>query len=348
MDTKTFWKKDWFTALVLSLLFALLLRTPLMQGLERFAYDFGLRGTAGNASDAVAVLAIDDKSLGAIGRWPWPRAVHAEMIEILAAAGAKVIGHTAFFFEPQVDPGLTYLQELEAYLQASGLVSVEQNPGGPLNIGIGDELNLLRADIAELSGADTALENLEFLGLGILGIEEQILRAIEALDGDAALAGAMARAGNVVIPAFLSPGQPLGNPDSELPPYMAAQLLDLMDAGVPVTPLPSLGMAYPIDLLGTMAAGVGHLTPVIDVDGGVRNEALIMDYFGAGVPSLALVLAAQTLNLDLADIEVTPGPAVRMGNLDIRTDDRLAMGVFYYRDRQNASPFPIYSFSDIY
>ena len=35
----------------------------------------------------IAIIAIDDQSIANIGRWPWSREVHAEMIDKLAAAG---------------------------------------------------------------------------------------------------------------------------------------------------------------------------------------------------------------------------------------------------------------------
>ncbi len=44
-----------------------------------------------NADTSVVIVAIDDGSLGRIGRWPWPRSVHAALIDRLHQAGAKVI-----------------------------------------------------------------------------------------------------------------------------------------------------------------------------------------------------------------------------------------------------------------
>eukprot|EP01035_Chromulina_nebulosa_P015584 gene15584-20648_t len=52
------------------------------------------------------------RGMANIGRWPWPREVHAELIDQLSAAKAKTVAHTAFFFEPQTDRGLTRLREL--------------------------------------------------------------------------------------------------------------------------------------------------------------------------------------------------------------------------------------------
>ena len=48
---------------------------------------------------AITLVAIDDASLTQIGRWPWPRTVHAELIRKLHDAGARVIGYDVNFPE---------------------------------------------------------------------------------------------------------------------------------------------------------------------------------------------------------------------------------------------------------
>lgn len=44
-----------------------------------------------NADPSAVIVAIDDASLGRIGRWPWPRTVHAVLIDRLRESGAKVV-----------------------------------------------------------------------------------------------------------------------------------------------------------------------------------------------------------------------------------------------------------------
>ncbi|MFM2054960.1 MAG: hypothetical protein RL456_2997 [Pseudomonadota bacterium] len=51
-------------------------------------------------ADHPVVVAIDDDSLAALGRWPWPRAQHAELIDALHAAGVRAIGYGVMFSEP--------------------------------------------------------------------------------------------------------------------------------------------------------------------------------------------------------------------------------------------------------
>ena len=53
---------------------------------------FAARGIAVPASaDKIAIVGIDQNSLGIVGQWPWPRALHAKLIDKLKAAGARVI-----------------------------------------------------------------------------------------------------------------------------------------------------------------------------------------------------------------------------------------------------------------
>src|SRR5262249_24932983 len=42
------------------------------------------------------------------GRWPWPRAVHSELIDYLARAPAKVIGYDVDFAEADTRKGFDY------------------------------------------------------------------------------------------------------------------------------------------------------------------------------------------------------------------------------------------------
>src|SRR3954465_7033209 len=126
-----FWKADWFFGLVIAVaLLAVANVTGFIPGLERWAYDLGVRMTSKNPTDKIAVIAIDEASIANIGRWPWPREVQAKLIDQLAAARAKVIGNTVFFFEPQKDPGLAYVEKmLDIYTKAYPPAAGSEVPG---------------------------------------------------------------------------------------------------------------------------------------------------------------------------------------------------------------------------
>lgn len=57
--------------------------------------------SGGDALPEVVVVAIDDPSFAEVGQvWPWPRSLHARLIETLRAAGARRIGYDVVFADP--------------------------------------------------------------------------------------------------------------------------------------------------------------------------------------------------------------------------------------------------------
>src|SRR5258708_6370295 len=115
-----FWKADWFLGLIIAIaLFGFARMSGFIPGLERWAYDLGVKMTSKTPSDKVAVIAIDEQSIANIGRWPWPREIQAKLIDQLAASKAKVITSTVILSEPQKDPGLAYVEKmLDVYNKA--------------------------------------------------------------------------------------------------------------------------------------------------------------------------------------------------------------------------------------
>jgi adenylate cyclase len=78
--------------------------TDLMRTLDLNTVDtrFSLRGTQERPGDIV-VVGIDDRTFNALDQqWPFPRHLHAELIDRLSAAGAKVIAYDVQFSEPTV------------------------------------------------------------------------------------------------------------------------------------------------------------------------------------------------------------------------------------------------------
>ncbi len=84
----------------------LLLFTTLMAGSgwlwrwDQLLYDLHLSLLAGSPSDDIVIVAVDEQSLEALGRWPWSRETHARLIEQLTLAGARAIVLDILFSEP--------------------------------------------------------------------------------------------------------------------------------------------------------------------------------------------------------------------------------------------------------
>ena len=72
-------------------------------GLELKTFDMRARYSAKPPSSDVAIILIDEASLRGmnpiVGRWPWPRSVHADVVDFLAMSGAKAVLFDILFTE---------------------------------------------------------------------------------------------------------------------------------------------------------------------------------------------------------------------------------------------------------
>ncbi|WP_020186251.1 adenylate/guanylate cyclase domain-containing protein [Methylopila sp. 73B] len=85
-------------AVVLAL--ALIVAGPLGWRLDAPAYDLLSTIAPPAPADDIVVVAIDEPSFAEIGRqWPWPRALHGQLVTALRAAGARVVGLDIVFAE---------------------------------------------------------------------------------------------------------------------------------------------------------------------------------------------------------------------------------------------------------
>ena len=321
MKKAGFWTSDWFFGLVIVIVvFGLNIATGFFKVLETKAYDWGVQATTKQPSDKVAVIAIDEQSIANIGRWPWPRDIHAAMIDKLTAAKAKVIGNTIFYFEPQQDPGLLYITKL-LQIYAKGVPAAAE--------GVTTAPVATNPVVAEFGPI--------------------LFEAEQALNTDRRLAESIKKSSIVVLPSLFETTfePPIGKPDKPLPEFMARNVItSFTNSGgefVYSAPNPNL----PIAEIGSVAAGIGHLNANPDADGGVRQDITVVDYFGQQYPSFAMVVAAKSLNLGTKDIRINLGESVSLGNLRILTDDRALMRPYFYKQVGDKPAIPVDSFFDV-
>ncbi len=312
----SFWKKDWVAGLAISLgVLIAASATDVVDRIENYAYDLGVRASSKEPGDRIAVIAIDDQSIANMGRWPWPRTTLAKMVTDLNAGGARAIGLPFFLSEPQIDPGLASIRELNAFYEEQLVALAEE---APALVTLGEKLGEVEA----------------------------------RLDTDQHLADAFGNAGNVVLPMQFVLGEMQGNPDSDLPDYVTRNQIiavrDRIGAAENYLLPPEANQAVPpIELLGSKAAFIGHLSINPDADGGIRQDALLLQYGNAYYPSLSLLLAAKSLNLGIGDISVDLGEGLRLGKLQVTTDPYLQMRTFFYGDKGGRPAFSEDSFFDV-
>ncbi len=150
------------TARLAGALCAIIAVAALSGMLERWdnvIYDAAMRLQRGTAPDDIVIVAIDDRSLKQLGRWPWSRHLHAQLLERLTRAGVRGVGFDIMFAEAANDDGGD--THLAGAIAANGTVVLpvfpdQESAEGPLR-----EVQPLRAFAqvaAKLGHVDTELD----------------------------------------------------------------------------------------------------------------------------------------------------------------------------------------------
>lgn len=89
-----------------------------LHNLEMKFYDlmFQLRGPIAPGPEVV-IVAIDEASIKAIGRWPWSRREIIRLLEVLHQSQAKVVGFDIIFAEKEESLAMAWLSRMEHDLQ---------------------------------------------------------------------------------------------------------------------------------------------------------------------------------------------------------------------------------------
>jgi eukaryotic-like serine/threonine-protein kinase len=89
--------------------------------LETGMYDRVVRAAADQPSSEVVIVGIDAQSVSKLGAWPWPRDVHASLLDRLTQSGAKVVTFLEPFDTPQSGSELERIRAALALLDSSDL-----------------------------------------------------------------------------------------------------------------------------------------------------------------------------------------------------------------------------------
>jgi adenylate cyclase len=273
---------------------AFLLAPEFLTVMEWKFYDlhFAIRGSR-DPGDRVVVVAIDEKSLAARGRWPWPRSTLADLVTRISGAGARAVAIDILLSEPEVSGEARVAARFAQRLSAIGVA-----PTTEIGRALGREMDTL---------------------------------AREA-DHDARLEEAIRASGRVVLPLVfdIDLRPPAAPPEPSGAAYRSALTTFRHYEERGLYPAPSSTRATgPLPRFIGAARALGHVTMLADIDGSTRWEATVFEYGGRYYPSLALQAVRVGLGLDEADLRLDFGREVTVGSLSLPLDPRNRVLVNY-------------------
>jgi len=218
----------------------------LLDSIELKTYDIRVMNRPAPAADtAVAIVAIDEKSLAALGRWPWSRTTLARLVERLDALGARVIAFDVFFSEAENRTALEQIERLEHEQGVRGETSpyarVKRSLAADSSFGraIAKSGRVVLPMVFLLSEEEARHQSPAEAARALAAIEEQAVKLIRD-HGDGRLGFAMPR---------------------------------------------TTGLLTNLPELATAAAATGHINSLQDADGTVRWAPLVMRHQGLFFPA---------------------------------------------------------------
>jgi adenylate cyclase len=259
-------------------------------------------------SGALAIAAIDEKSVAELGHWPWPRSVEARLSNALRDYQAAVVGYDVLFSESDEDDAQA--ARIATHLKSLGIgdAAVQET------LGTGNDLAF--ADALKQAGST-------FLGYAFES-HFDLARAREFLAAP-------------VTTGFKT--EPIA------PPPLAYNLVRELPGATP--PLVA-ARAYlpPVAALNSAARGIGFVDIDADSDGVLRSELTVVRFGKRYCVPLYLALTAAYLKN--APLRLVVGPEgvrqVTLGDEEIPVDE---IGRMLINFRGPPGTFPAYSIADL-
>jgi len=273
-------------------------------------------------NENIILVGIDDQSIREIGRWPWPRAYIAEMVDQLSEAGAKVIGVDVFFSDQELNPGLAEIRNLKQS-------TAEQ------------------AEQLKATAKAAAVAGKPFPDARKIPTLEEFVSLLDQtekrLDNDTRLADSLALAENSVLPMYFTEGQAIGKNTKPIPPDVEKNFIPNATSNGQETL--ATDFIPPFEPFAKVAKAIGQANLSPSRDGVQRAVPLVVEYNGKIFPSFGLQVLGGFYNLESNDYRYTAGREVVLGRAHIPVDEHGRMLVNFFGPPYKT--FPTISFSDI-
>ncbi|MBM4083871.1 MAG: CHASE2 domain-containing protein [Planctomycetes bacterium] len=254
----------------------------------------------------VVIVAIDEKSIQRLGRWPWPRRHIAEFVDRMTEFGAKVVAFDIVFAEPQNEAEIKRLNEMLKRFET------------------------LRADLGTKADEQLALLKQERLAADD---DARLLKAFE---------NALTRNTAIVLGYYFLGREEAGFGGKPLSPVGKSLLLDSAyflkeprdkkerEALLSLyRQKPAVGVVNAIDRLAEMTAAQGFVDTSADYTSVMREEYLVTEFNGEFYPPLAVAAVIFYRGLGKPDIKLKLTRSLALGDTEVSTTEKGMMLINY-------------------
>ncbi|HIJ85518.1 MAG TPA: CHASE2 domain-containing protein, partial [Magnetococcales bacterium] len=128
-----FFSNRWFLISILTAAFLLADGAALLRPLEMVTYDWGVQMSQHPGDKRIVAIVVDDKSLAALGSWPWDGRHELQLIRTLVHGNPKLIVDTRVATFKRDKPSLEILSQarkkLESIRYRTQTHAASENPG---------------------------------------------------------------------------------------------------------------------------------------------------------------------------------------------------------------------------
>ncbi|MEM7563809.1 MAG: CHASE2 domain-containing protein, partial [Pseudomonadota bacterium] len=292
------------------LLFLIVSETGLLDSVDRRAYNLGVTFSSDkDPHEDIVVVAIDDKSLRALGSWPWSRDVLAETMVQIGKAKPRVTAFSMPFDMGQYEASQASVDELRAILKKEKKLSRNVN-------------RALKIAESTLHGDDNLASSFKSAG--------RVVLAMPYIQGGGDNSGI-----SKSLPKYM---QKFALPNVSVDSNASRGL---------GWPRPELARAEtlfpPIAPLARQVGGIG----VIGLNDTFNREPLIVRYGTEYLASFALMVATRSKGMSMQHIVSGISERPMLGGKELDTDIDYHIYPRFYEDQDGKPPFKIYSLIDV-
>jgi len=282
-----------------------------LQPLEYKVYDSLLRLRQRKPATRIVVLAIDNKSIQAIGSWPWPRSYIASLVRKLTDEGTHTMGLSLLYPSKEINPGLEEIWSIKQ--------SLPQKPSKA-------ERKSIKKISADLTEAANRLDHDQQLISAVRAARRVVLPLRFTLDdspeGQPPPISAWLKLNSIDKTSY-STAQPGLNPgDTDFRGILNARQVT------------ANGLIQPYEELSKKASALGYTNVTAESDGMVRKMQLLINYQSRGFVSFALQVASKHSGAGVKNIKAGRS-GLDLKRLFIPTEKNHSMYIDFSGQRTN-------------